>query len=141
MNIVDELIHAKEAVDRLYLEMRDRSPDLAERIDNLEDEIARMTPQAKEHVRELGTGPHTFGTHVFKVSKPPRRHKVDVDGLVAMATERDEIEALEDAEVLVFAVQRHMIPRLQDPAMRAIYSRFVTAAEGTPSVKVPDLLK
>lgn len=137
---VEALADAKEEIDTIEGMIRETAPDMYERYDELRASLGGLQSEAKVALRELGPGTHTFAGHATEVRNPSTKLVCDSDGLIDRAEQRDEIEDLVAAGVIVYQVVPHQIGRLRG-AQQAVYKSYLQEKQGTSAVVLPRALK
>lgn len=121
--------------------LKEAHPGLIAHIRELYEELPGLRSQLKHEIRLLGPGTYDFPNgHTVQVKRPPMKKKVDLEGLLDRAREREELEQLLDAEVLVYALNHTQLQRLTG-TLKSVYSSYVEESPGTSPVYLPPQFK
>lgn len=137
---VRRIATCKETIDTVRAILREQSPEAMAALEEAEAELPRLQEASKPVLRELGAGTHSLAGYSIRVGAAPMQTRIDTEGLVQKAKARGEVDDLLDAGLLKYEVVPHQLARLTS-RHQAIYSSFVTAVPGTPSVSLPAELK
>jgi hypothetical protein len=138
-NTIAMLVDFVEERNLILSEIREAHSEDFERIDYLNEEIARVRKLTEDLLRQ-GKKTVEAGGYTFQV-KPYKKTVIDRANLIEKARERGELSRLvEDFGMVYYDVNPDQLARLPDD-MKAVYADFIRVEEDTPRVYMPSGLK
>lgn len=137
MSAIEELTELHENIGEAWTALADQAPELTGALREMLGDVAKAAEAAKQELRSLGSGSHTFGDGlVFRVTPGPSKIVFDVDDIVMEAEDGDHLEDLLSAGFLKYTVDGNQLERLPG-ALRAVYAGLGTKKTGTARVSLP----